>query len=122
MATVSHDPCPRHLPPLAPGRDDRHRVDLPDDGRADHADRLLTRARRRFARRRERQLRIPAEGFTGSSSQVVENACHFTHFFVSDRAAEEWARGRDRMTVVSIDRAFELAGEAFAANLVVADR
>lgn len=64
-------------------------------------------------------IRVPAEGFTGESSQVIENACHFTHFFVSDRAAEEWARERDRVTVVSIDRAFELAGEALAANLVV---
>jgi alkylmercury lyase len=65
-------------------------------------------------------FRIPAEGFSGSSSQVIENACHFTHFFVSDGAAEEWARERDRMAVVSIDRAFELARDALAANLVPA--
>jgi hypothetical protein len=67
-------------------------------------------------------LRIPAEGFTGESSQVIENACHFTHLFASDEAAEQWAAQHDGVFVVSIEDASELAAGSLAPRLVAQDR
>jgi alkylmercury lyase len=67
-------------------------------------------------------LRIPAEGFTGESIQVIKDACHFTHFFASDQAAREWASERDRTSVVSIQDAFELAARTLAPGLVPVDQ
>jgi alkylmercury lyase len=67
-------------------------------------------------------VRIPAEGFTAEAIQVIENACHFVHFFASERAAEQWTAERDRTSVVSIQDAFELAAHALAPSLVAVDR
>jgi alkylmercury lyase len=66
-------------------------------------------------------VRIPAEGFTGEATQVIENACHFVHFFASDRAARKWTAEHDG-AVVSIDAAFELAARALAPGLIAVDR
>ena len=67
-------------------------------------------------------LRIPAEGLTGESSQVIAQACHFIHFFASHEAAEEWAFRRDGVFVVSIEEAFELAARSLAPRLVAANQ
>lgn len=67
-------------------------------------------------------LRVPAEGFTGPSSQVLRDACHFIHFFASERAAQEWASQRDGTFVVSIEDAFELAARSLAPRLVAVNR
>jgi alkylmercury lyase len=62
-------------------------------------------------------VRIPAEGFTGESTQVIENACHFIHFFASEAAGQEWTSEHDG-SVVSIQDAFELAARTLAPGLL----
>ena len=67
-------------------------------------------------------LRIPADGFTGDSLQVIKDACHFIHFFASEEAAHECARRHDGIFVVSLQDAFELAARSLAPRLVAVDR
>lgn len=73
-------------------------------------------------------LVVPGEGFTGESTQVIKNACHFIHFFASDRAAEAWtaqhegafaaSSGVHKAFVLSIQDAFELAARSLTPRLV----
>jgi alkylmercury lyase len=63
-------------------------------------------------------LRIPANGLTVDFAQVLEDACHFIHFFASNTAARQWAAERDAVFTVSIEEAFELAARSLAARLV----
>lgn len=67
-------------------------------------------------------LRVPAEGFTGESTQVIANACHFIHFFASEQAAQEWASQHEGVFVVSIQDAFELAARSLAPRLVAVNQ
>ncbi len=44
---------------------------------------------------------------------VIQSFCNFIHFFASQESAERWAAGREGITLLSVDDAFEVGRRAW---------